>query len=76
MREARLAEAPRATDAAAQAVRAGDPRLAVELLDSGRSVIWSQQLNLRADLGRLRAAAPALAERLNAIRVWFERPTA
>jgi tetratricopeptide (TPR) repeat protein len=76
IREARLAEAPRATDAAAQAVQADDPALAIELLEAGRSVLWSQQLNLRTDLGRLRDAAPSLAERLNDIRIWFERPAA
>jgi tetratricopeptide (TPR) repeat protein len=73
VREARLAEAPRATDAAAQAVRAGDPMLAVELLEAGRSVIWGQQLDLRTDLTRLRSAAPELADRLNEIRIWFEQ---
>jgi hypothetical protein len=76
VREARLAEAPQATDAAAQAVRAGDRRLAVELLESGRSVLWSQQLDLRTDLTGLEAVAPRPAARLNAIRGWFERPTA
>jgi len=75
VREARLAEAPRATDAVAQAVKAGEPQLAIELLEAGRSVIWSQQLDLRTDLSRLRGAAPELAERMNGIRGWFERPT-
>jgi tetratricopeptide (TPR) repeat protein len=73
VREARLAGAPRATDAAAQAVHAGDPLLAVELLEAGRSVIWAQQLSMRSDLSRLRAAAPELADRMNEIRGWFER---
>ncbi|XVU29702.1 hypothetical protein ACQPZJ_22260 [Actinoplanes sp. CA-054009] len=73
IREARLAEAPRATDAAAQALAGDDERGAVELLESGRSVLWSQQLDLRTDLTRLRATAPELEGRLNAIRGWFER---
>jgi hypothetical protein len=72
VREARLADAPRATDAAAQAVRANEPQLAVELLEAGRSVLWSQQLNMRTDLGRLHAAAPELADRMTAVRGWFE----
>ncbi|GAB2620263.1 hypothetical protein Aab01nite_34570 [Paractinoplanes abujensis] len=76
VREARLAEAPRATDAAATAVQAAQPGLAVELLEAGRAVLWSQQLSRRSDLSRLRVAAPATAERLNEIRGWFERPTA
>ncbi|WP_327002934.1 hypothetical protein OHA72_48915 [Dactylosporangium sp. NBC_01737] len=74
VREARLAEAPPATDAAAQAVLAGEPRLAVELLESGRSVMWSQQLHLRTGLDELREAAPGLAKRMDDIRGWFERP--
>ncbi|WP_034216574.1 hypothetical protein [Actinoplanes subtropicus] len=75
-REARLAEAPPATDAAATAVRAAEAGLAVELLEAGRAVLWSHQLNRRTDLARLRTASPAAAERLDEIRGWFERPTA
>jgi tetratricopeptide (TPR) repeat protein len=75
VRESRLADAPRATDAVAQALSAGHPDEAVELLEAGRSVLWSQQLNLRTDLTRLRAAAPDLEGRMNAIRGWFERPS-
>jgi hypothetical protein len=72
VREARLADAPRATDAAAQAVRANERLLAVELLEAGRSVLWSQQLSLRADLGHLHEVAPELADRMDAVRSWFE----
>jgi tetratricopeptide (TPR) repeat protein len=75
VREARLTEAPPAIDAGAQAIAAGRPRLAVELLEAGRSVLWAQQLNQRTDLTRLRSAAPGPADRLNEIRGWFERPT-
>jgi hypothetical protein len=74
VREARLAEAPPATDAAAQALLAGDRTLALELLELGRSVLWSQQLAQRSDLAQVSAIAPELAERLDEIRHWFERP--
>jgi hypothetical protein len=73
VREARLEEAPPATDAAARAVRAGDRSLAVELVDAGRAVLWSQQLNLRTDLTRLQAVAPDLAARLDELRIWLDR---
>lgn len=72
MREARLADAPPATDAAAQAIRAADPHLAVELLESGRSVLWAHQLHIRIDLDRLRDVAPGLAQRMTEIRVRLE----
>lgn len=74
VREARLADAPRAADAAAQAIRTDDPSAAVELLEGGRTVLWSQQLGMRTDLDRLREVAPEAADRLDAIRGWFERP--
>jgi hypothetical protein len=73
VREARLAEAPPATDAAAQAVQADDPLSAVELLEAGRSVLWSQQLDLRTDLTHLHDVAPELADRMDAVRGWFEQ---
>lgn len=57
-----------AADAACCAVLAGKPELAVELLEQGRSMQWSQALNLRADLGDLAQAAPELAWRLTAAR--------
>ena len=57
-----------AADAACCAVLAGKPELAVELLEQGRSMLWSQALNLRADLGDLPLAAPELASRLEAAR--------
>lgn len=57
-----------AGDAAACAVLDGRPRLAVELLEQGRSVLWAQALDLRTDLTRLTEAAPDLAARLSEIR--------
>ncbi|MBE1484381.1 hypothetical protein [Plantactinospora soyae] len=71
IREDRLAGA---TEAASAAAAFADPVRAVELLELARSVMWSQQLDRRGDLDRLRAVAPALADRLTEIRAWFERP--
>ncbi|MGW5741847.1 CHAT domain-containing protein [Amycolatopsis sp. NPDC003861] len=56
-----------AGDAAAAALAAGRPERAVELLEHGRSLWWSQVLDRRADLTGLRAAHPELAERLSAV---------
>lgn len=63
-----------AADAACCAVRTGEPELAVELLEQGRSMIWSQALNLRADLGALSLAAPEFASRLEAARAVLNAP--
>ena len=57
-----------ATDAAAFAVLDDHPQRAVELLEQGRSVLWTQALNLRSDLARLAERDPRLAERLDHIR--------
>jgi hypothetical protein len=57
-----------AADAACCAVLSGQPELAVELLEQGRSMLWSQALNLRADLGELHDAAPELAGKFEAAR--------
>jgi hypothetical protein len=54
--------------AAACAVRDENPGAAVELLEQGRSVLWTQALNLRTDLTRLASRAPGLAERLSRVR--------
>ena len=74
-REEQLAQfAGLATDAAACAVLDARPELAVELLEQGRSVLWTQALNLRSDLTRLTEKAPDLAERLDSIRVILDSP--
>jgi hypothetical protein len=57
-----------ASDAAACAILDGRPELAVELLERGRSVLWTQASSLRGDLSRLSQRAPELAERLDNIR--------
>ncbi|GAA0445318.1 hypothetical protein Aca07nite_03030 [Actinoplanes capillaceus] len=51
-------------NAAACACAAGDPARALCLMEVGRAVLWTQQLDTRTDLTAVRAAAPALAERL------------
>ena len=58
-----------AAEAASCALRCGNAELAVELLEQGRSLFWTQALNLRADLGDLALASPDLASRRNR-RAW------
>ena len=76
-REDQLARwAELAADAAACAVLDDRPELAVELLEQGRSVLWTQALNLRSDddITRLRRKAPDLARRLDSIRAILDSP--
>ncbi|HLX51467.1 MAG TPA: CHAT domain-containing protein [Streptosporangiaceae bacterium] len=49
-----------ASDAAAWAIRNQEPERAIELLEHGRSVLWTQQLDLRTETNRLAARAPEL----------------
>ena len=73
-REHRLSAWPGvARDAAACALQAGQGELAVELLEQGRSVLWSQALGTRTDLTRLAASHPELAERLAQARRVLEQ---
>ncbi|KAF8137754.1 CHAT domain-containing protein [Mycena galopus ATCC 62051] len=51
-------------DAAAAAVTSGDPQKAVEWLEQGRSIIWSQLLNLRTPITALSNSHPLLANEL------------
>jgi len=68
-REHHLREWPGlASDAAAAAVAAGDPARAVELLEAGRSMLWTQALRLRQDLAVLKERAPGLTAALNRAR--------
>lgn len=64
-----------AADAAASAVAAGRPENAVSLLEQGRSVLWSQLLDSRTDLGELRRAAPDLAAALQRVGAALDGPT-
>jgi tetratricopeptide (TPR) repeat protein len=62
-----------ASDAAACAIAAGHPEHAVELLEHGRSVLWSQLLQLRGQHDELRTARPELADRLAAVRAALDQ---
>jgi len=65
VREEHLAGLPGlASDAAASALAAGDPRRALSVLERGRSVLWTQHLHLRSSFDDVRDAAPGLHERL------------
>ncbi|MFC7534339.1 CHAT domain-containing protein [Actinoplanes sp. GCM10030250] len=69
VQEKRLAvNAGLAGDAAAWALAAGQPERAVELLEQGRQVLWSQAVQTRSDLSVLAAVAPTLAAELDEIR--------
>lgn len=61
------------TDAAGWAITAGNLENALELLEQGRSVLWSQSLQLRTDLTRLRLADADLAARLEEVRAALDR---
>ena len=63
-----------ASAAAACAIRASRPEQAVELLEAGRSVLWTQTLNLRSDLMDLAQRAPQLATRLDQVRTRLDTP--
>jgi tetratricopeptide (TPR) repeat protein len=57
-----------ASDAAAWAIRNGEPERAVEVLEQGRSVLWTQQLHMRTEADRLADLAPDLHEALEETR--------
>ena len=57
-----------AGNAAAWAINTGHLERACELLEQGRSVLWSQQLHLRGDLDELYRRQPELARRMNTVR--------
>jgi hypothetical protein len=56
-----------AADAAAAAVLADRHEAAIELLEQGRSLLWTQALHLRSDFTALAEAAPELEGRLREI---------
>ncbi|MFF5976961.1 CHAT domain-containing protein [Streptomyces sp. NPDC012769] len=62
-----------ACDAAALAIDEEQPRLAVELLEHGRGVLWAQLLEFRTELTALQEAEPALADRLTEIRAALDK---
>jgi len=57
-----------AADAAQAAIGAGSIGDALILLEQGRGVLWSLQLEMRADHSQLRETRPDLAERLDSAR--------
>jgi len=61
-----------ARDAAACAIRSGQYERAVELLEEGRAVFWSQALQLRTPMTNLHAAAPELEAKLRRISIALE----
>lgn len=61
-----------AGDAAAASISAGQPDKALELLELGRAVIWSQVLEMRADIDQLGEADSDLAKQLAAIRTQLD----
>ena len=63
-----------AEDAAACALHVSPPQ-AVELLEQGRTVLWTQRLHHRTDLRRLNQTAPAVADRLGEIRAELDHET-
>jgi hypothetical protein len=63
-----------ASDAAAAAVAAGDAARAVELLEAGRSMLWTQASHMRQDLAALQEQAPGLAEVLETSRAVLNKP--
>ena len=66
-----------ARDAAACAIRSYQYGKAVELLEAGRAVFWSQALRLRTSVSDLHDVAPALAEQLThtSPRTWAGFPS-
>lgn len=57
-----------ATTAAACAIALGRPAHALDMLELGRGVLWSHLLDARADLERVRAVRPDLADKLETAR--------
>lgn len=64
-----------AADAAACAIEKGAYSKAIELLEQGRTIFWSQALQLRPDLTVLLAVNPTLAEELEAVAKELEPRT-
>jgi hypothetical protein len=62
-----------ARDAAACAIKLGQYDRAVELLEEGRGVFWSQALTLRTPMTDLHDIAPELEERLRCISFALEQ---
>ncbi|MEV4121660.1 CHAT domain-containing protein [Micromonospora sp. NPDC049645] len=63
------------SDAAAVALRQGDQVRALVVLEQARGVLLGQALDIRGDLGMLRADRPDLAERLDRLRAVLNADT-
>ncbi|MEV6717654.1 CHAT domain-containing protein [Lentzea sp. NPDC051208] len=63
-----------ASDAAACAIQAGDPRLAVALLEQGRGVMLGHALDARTELTDLAERHPDLARRFDELRTALDTP--
>ncbi|KAJ7879170.1 tetratricopeptide repeat-containing protein [Mycena leptocephala] len=61
------------SDAAACAIALGQYELAIELLEAGRSVLWSQSLHLRTSVDDLQLSHPHLATKLAELSWELER---
>ncbi|WP_439658640.1 CHAT domain-containing protein [Lentzea sp. HUAS TT2] len=64
-----------ASDAAACALQAGDPLLAVALLEQGRGVMIGHALDARTELTDLAEQHPELARRLDELRTVLDAPS-
>jgi hypothetical protein len=62
-----------ARDAAACAIRSGQYGKAVELLEEGRAIFWSQALQLRTPMSHLREVAPELEMKLKSLSFVLEQ---
>lgn len=56
-----------AQEAAICAIKKGDIEKAVEFLESGRTIFWSQILSLRSPVAQLKSAAPELGHHLEVV---------
>ncbi len=57
-----------ARDAAAWVLSADGPDRAIDVLETGRTVLWNQMLHIQGDLADLRDREPRLADELDVIR--------
>jgi tetratricopeptide (TPR) repeat protein/CHAT domain-containing protein len=64
-----------AADAAACAIELGQLEQAIELLDHGRSVFWSQAMAAKTELTDLQLVDPALAAKLERVAISLEAGT-
>ena len=65
-------ELPSGSDYASYLIQNGQVKQAIETLEQGRTLIWSEMRGLRTSTDQLRAADPALAEKLAGINQRLE----